>query len=98
MSEKRLDPLTFSILSHRLEEVIVAMYHAMVRTSGNSVVYEAGDHQEALLDASGDTVNVGGGICEWNLSLEEAGKKYVTKFWGEYRNFKGGDFQMNKSY
>ena len=98
LAGKRLDPLMFSILSHRLEEVIVAMYHAMVRTSGNSVVYEAGDHQEAVLDANGDTVNVGGGICEWNLSLEEAGKYLVNNFEDNPGIFDGDHFMMNHSY
>lgn len=98
MGKRHLDPLTFSILSHRLEEVIVAMYHAMVRTSGNSVVYEAGDHQEAVLDASGDTVNVGGGICEWNLSLEEAGKYLAENFEENPGIFDGDHFMMNHSY
>jgi N-methylhydantoinase B len=98
MAYEPLDPLTFSILSHRLEEVIVAMFHAMVRTSGNSVIYEAGDHQEAVLDANGDTVNVGGGICEWNLSLEAAGKYVVQHFEENPGIYDGDHFMMNHSY
>ena len=50
---KKLDPVTFEILRHRLEEIVHEAYYTMARVSGNAVITEAGDHEESILDGDG---------------------------------------------
>jgi len=78
IAAKKLDPVTFEILRHRIEEIVGEMYHTIARVSGNLVVIAAGDHQEGLLNAQGEAVLVSGGIVEWETCLE-AGGKYLTQ-------------------
>ncbi len=74
----KVDPITFEILRHRLEEIVNEAYYTMARVSGNAIITEAGDHEEAILNAAGDTIMVGGGIVEWTQCLEEAGR-YISQ-------------------
>lgn len=75
-----VDPITFEILRHRLEEIVNEAYYTMARVSGNAIITEAGDHEEAVLNANGDTIMVGGGIVEWTQCLEEAGRYIVQEY------------------
>ena len=77
-----VDPITFEILRHRLEEIVNEAYYTMARVSGNAIITEAGDHEEAILNAAGDTIMVGGGIVEWTQCLEEAGR-YIAREYEE---------------
>ena len=61
-----LDPITFEILRHKLDEVVAEAYHTIGRVSGSPVVYEAGDHQEVVCTADGRS---GVGWLEWNRNL-----------------------------
>ncbi|MFO1466687.1 MAG: hydantoinase B/oxoprolinase family protein [Steroidobacteraceae bacterium] len=91
----KLDPVTFEILRHRLEEIVNEAYYTMARVSGNAVITEAGDHEEAILNANGETIMVGGGIVEWTQCLEEAGR-YISKEYEENPGILEGDqFVLN---
>lgn len=93
-----LDPITFEILRHRIEEIVGEMYYTIARVSGNLVVIAAGDHQEGILNAQGEAVLVSGGIVEWVTCLE-AGGKYLTETYEENPGFKDGDqFIVNHPY
>jgi len=91
----RVDPITFEILRHRLEEIVNEAYYTMARVSGNAIITEAGDHEEAILNAAGDTIMVGGGIVEWTQCLEEAGR-YIAREYEENPGINEGDqFVLN---
>ncbi len=91
----RVDPITFEILRHRLEEIVNEAYYTMARVSGNAIITEAGDHEEAILNAAGDTIMVGGGIVEWTQSLEEAGR-YIAREYEDNPGINEGDqFVLN---
>ena len=95
---RTLDPVTYEVLSHRIEEIIAEMYHTMARSSGNPVIFEAGDHQEGIFDAEGEAVMFGGGIVEWTYSLQ-AGVKHLVKEYEENPGIYDGDqFVLNHSY
>ena len=94
---KKLDPVTFEILRHRLEEVVHEAYYTMARVSGNAVITEAGDHEESILDAMGNTVMAGGGIVEWTHCLEY-GAKFISENYEENPGIHEGDqFVMNST-
>lgn len=98
MVKKELDPITFEILRHRLEEIVGEMYYTIARVSGNIVVMAAGDHQEGILNAQGDAVMIAGGIVEWVTCLETAGQ-YLTETYEENPGFYDGDqFIVNHPY
>lgn len=93
-----VDMVTFEILRHRLEEVVAEMYHTIVHVSGNPTLYEAGDHQEAIMDVHGNTVMSGGGVTEWTTCLE-GGTKYLIDLFQENPGFKDGEQWLhNYSY
>ena len=97
MVHERLDPVLFEVLRHRINEIIAEAYYTMTRTSGNAVIAECGDHQEALLDANGDTVLAMGGVVEWTYVLEEAGK-YLVQAYEDNPGINDGDqFIFNDS-
>jgi N-methylhydantoinase B/oxoprolinase/acetone carboxylase alpha subunit len=45
VEKKKLDPVTFEILAHRLEQIIAEAYYTISHVSGSAVVMEVGDHQ-----------------------------------------------------
>jgi N-methylhydantoinase B len=93
-----LDPVTFEVLRHRVEEIVHEMYYTMAVLSGNPVIFEVGDHEEALLDAGGETVMVSGGIVEWTYSLE-AGARYLVEQYEDNPGINEGDqFILNDVY
>lgn len=96
MAEKtKLDPITFEILRHRLEEIVAESYYTLARVSGNAVITEAGDHEESIMNAMGDTVMVGGGIVEWTGCLEDAAR-YISQEYEDNPGIHEGDqFIMN---
>jgi len=99
MAEKgNLDPVLFEVLRHRVEEIVHEMYYTMAVLSGNPVIFEVGDHEEAMLDANGETVMVAGGIVEWTYALE-AGGKYLIEQYEENPGINEGDqFILNDVY
>ena len=94
---RKLDPVTFEILRHRLEEIVHEAYYTMARVSGNAVITEAGDHEESILDAMGNTVLAGGGIVEWTHCLED-GAKFISNEYEENPGIHEGDqFILNST-
>jgi N-methylhydantoinase B len=73
----RLDPITFEVLRHKLDEIVAEAYHTIGRVSGSPVVYEAGDHQEAICTATGDLAAFGAGVLHWVRSISE-GVRHVS--------------------
>ncbi len=97
-SFERLDPITFEVLRHKLDEIIAEAYHTIGRVSGSPVVYEIGDHQEALITAGGDVVEFGAGVLHWVRSLS-AGVKHVLAEYAENPGFEEDDqFLLNDTY
>src|SRR5919202_1595463 len=86
----RLDPITFEVLRHKLDEIVAEAFHTIGRVSGSPVVYEAADHQEALCSATGDLVAVGAGALHWIRSIAE-GVKHVNRTFAENPGFAEGD-------
>jgi len=56
MQRQELDPVTFEIIKHNIEEIVGEMFYVMGRVSGSPIIYGAGDHEEAILDADGEAV------------------------------------------
>lgn len=80
MEKTIIDPILFEILRHRIEEIVAEAYYTISRVSGNAVIAEVGDHEEALLDAHGNTVMVAGGIVEWTSVLGAAAKHLIKAY------------------
>jgi N-methylhydantoinase B len=98
VSEGRLDPITFEVLRHKLDEIISEAYYTMGRVSGSPVVYEAGDHQEAICTPSGDAAVFGAGVLHWVCSLG-AGVRHITERYSENPGFEEDDqFILNDPY
>lgn len=98
VSEEPLDPITFEVLRHKLDEIISEAYYTMGRVSGSPVVYEAGDHQEAICAPSGDAVVFGAGVLHWVCSLG-AGVRHITERYSENPGFAEDDqFILNDPY
>jgi N-methylhydantoinase B len=94
----QLDPITFEVLRHKLDEIVAEAFHTIGRVSGSPVVYEAGDHQEALCTATGDLVAVAAGALHWIRSIAE-GVTHVNATFSENPGFVDGDqFIVNDSY
>ena len=98
MAKTTLDPILFEILRHRVEEIVAEAYYTISRVSGNAVVAEVGDHEEALLDADGNTVMVAGGIVEWTSVLEVAAKHIIKAYEDNPGINEGDQFIFNHSY
>src|SRR5207249_6248189 len=87
--------ITFEVLRHRLEEIVNEAYYTLARVSGNAVITEAGDHEESILNARGDTIMAGGGIVEWTQCLENAGR-YIAANYADNPGIRQGDqFVLN---
>jgi N-methylhydantoinase B len=95
---QRLDPITFEVLRHKLDEVVAEAYHTIGRVSGNAVVNEIGDHQEAICTAGGEVVAFGAGVLHWVKSLG-AGVKHLLAEYEENPGFAEDDqFLLNDAY
>jgi N-methylhydantoinase B len=98
MKRKEIGVVEFEVLRHRIEEIIQEMYYTMTILSGNTVVMEVGDHAEAILDASGETVMVGGGVAHWMIALETAAKYLVQNYEQNPGINEGDQFILNDPY
>jgi N-methylhydantoinase B len=97
-TEQRLDPITFEVLRHRLDEIISEAYYTMGRVSGSPVVYEVGDHQEAICTPSGDAAVFGAGVLHWVCSLG-AGVRHITSRYHDNPGFNEDDqYLLNDPY
>ena len=98
VGKTKLDPITFTVLRHRLDEIIAEAYHTMGRVSGSPVVYEAGDHQEAIGTATGDLAVFGAGVLHWTMSLR-AGFKHMNSGFSDNPGINPDDqFLLNDPY
>jgi N-methylhydantoinase B len=94
----RLDPITFEVLRHKLDEITAEGYHTIGRVSGSPVVYESGDHQEALCTADGRLAAFGASVLHWVRSIS-SGVKHVAERYAENPGIAEGDqFLVNDSY
>ncbi len=98
MEMKKLDPVTFEILSHRLEQIIAEAYYAISHVSGSAVVMEVGDHQEAILDNHGNLALFGAGLVHWTSSLALAGNYIVREYEEDPGIFEDDQFICNDPY
>lgn len=98
MEKNKLDPVTFEILSHRLEQIIAEAYYAISHVSGSAVVMEVGDHQEAILDRHGNLALFGAGLVHWTSSLALAGNYIVREFEEDPGIFEDDQFICNDPY
>jgi N-methylhydantoinase B len=90
-----LDPITFEVLRHKVDEVVAEAYHTIGRVSGSPVVSDAGDHQEVICTASGELVAIGAGSSHWVRSIA-AGIRHVSSSYGVNPGFEPGDqFLLN---
>jgi N-methylhydantoinase B len=70
----------------------------MGRVSGSPVVYEVGDHQEAICTPAGEAAVFGAGVLHWVCSIG-AGVRHVTKRFSENPGIHEGDqFLFNDPY
>ena len=94
----RLDPITFEVMRHKLDEITAEGYHTIGRVSGSPVVYESGDHQEAILTADGRLAAFGAAVLHWVRSISH-GVRHVVDRYAENPGFADGDqWMVNDSY
>lgn len=94
----QLDPITFEVLRHKLDEITAEGYHTIGLVSGSPVVAEAGDHQEAVTTADGRLAAFGASVLHWVRSIG-MGVRHVAETYGENPGFAPGDqFLVNDSY
>jgi N-methylhydantoinase B len=98
MERQKLDPITFEILSHRLEQILAEAYYVLTRVSGSPITYECGDHQEAIMNSEGETVFFGGGVTHWTPCLGMAVKHMINEYEDNPGIFDGDQFLQNDSY
>ena len=98
MEKNKLDPVTFEILSHRLEQIIAEAYFTISHVSGSAVVMEVGDHQEAILDRHGNLALFGAGLVHWTSSLALAGNYIVREYEEDPGIFEDDQFICNDPY
>jgi N-methylhydantoinase B len=95
---RSLDPVLFTVLRHRLDEIIAEAYQTIGRVSGSPVVYESGDHQEAICTPTGELAVFGAGVLHWSMSLG-AGIRHVIEQYSETPGFNEDDqFLLNDTY
>lgn len=75
-----LDPITFGVLRHKLDAIIDEAYYTIGQVSGNPVVYEAGDHQEAICTPAGELAVFGGGVLHWTRSLSYGIRHVIANY------------------
>jgi len=96
--QQKLDPITFGVLRHKLDAIITEAYYTIGRVSGSTVVYEAGDHQEAICTPTGDLAAFGAGVLHWTKSINE-GVKHIIETYKDNPGFNDGDqFLFNDPY
>lgn len=77
---KKIDPVTFEILMHRLWQVTSEMASTIVKVSGSVVSTEARDYMIALYDSKGTTVTVGAGVTSHGATGTLAVKHIIDKY------------------
>ena len=98
VAHAKLDPIAFEVLRHKLDEIVAEAYHTIGRVSGSPVVYESGDHQEAICTGDGRLAAFGAGVLQWVRSIS-SGVAHVATAYADNPGFSDGDqFLVNDSY
>jgi N-methylhydantoinase B len=91
-----VDPVTFQIIKHRLEQVTDEAVEALKRVSGSPNTNEGHDLMVALYTADGDLLTGGVGFLHHYLGASQATKR-ILDFFGD--DIGPGDvFMLNDSY
>jgi len=77
---RRLDPVTFEVLRHRLWEINDEMGLTVGRISGSTAVYEAGDFNTAILTADGQGLYAGVYVIRQASALDVVVQKVIEAF------------------
>lgn len=98
MEKKKLDPITYEILSHRLDQIVAEGYYTISHVSGSAIVTEVGDHQEAVLDNNGNLALFGAGLVHWTPAMSLATKYIIREYEEDPGIFEDDQFICNDSY
>lgn len=79
-TDRRLDPVTFEVLRHRLWEINDEMGLTVGRVSGSTAVYEAGDFNTAILTADGRGLYAGVYVIRQASALDIVVQKVIEVF------------------
>jgi N-methylhydantoinase B len=97
-TDREIDPITFGVLRHKLDQIIAEAYYTIGRVSGSTVVYEAGDHQEAIVTPDGDLAAFGAGVLHWCKSIGAAVGHVAERFVDNPGYRDGDQFLFNDPY
>ena len=90
MVERKMDPVTFEILSHKLWQITDEMGLTLRRVSGSLVAFGARDYAMVLCNAKGDTIMCGCGVTI-HEPLVGLGVKHILQAYGEDPGIYEGD-------
>ena len=80
--EISIDPVKYEIAVHRVGAMLREGSHALVRTSGSTIVAEVGEYMFALYDAEGHAAYVSAGVLP-HLTGTEGGIKFIRVMFGD---------------
>ena len=86
---RKIDPITFEILRHRLWAINDEQGMIAAITSGSPVIYETFDFNIGLLTAAGKGVFIGVYIAHHAIPLEKAVKSVKDRFGADICNHLG---------
>ena len=92
----RSDPVTHSVVAHRLESIAREMADVMIRTSMSQILNSSRDFSTAILDATGQLVAQGEGIPV-HISALPPSVEAVREYFGDDIN-EGDLFILNDPY
>ncbi|MBI4529166.1 MAG: hydantoinase B/oxoprolinase family protein [Deltaproteobacteria bacterium] len=94
----RMDPVTFEILRHRLQQNVMDMTKAVEKVSGSPVVLYAGDHMESIYDAEGNLVLAGMACTHTTLPTGKVAKYILKTFESDPGIYEDDQFFFNDPY
>ncbi len=95
-TDTRADPITRSVVEHRLESIALEMAEVMIRTSMSQILNSSRDFSTAILDAGTQLVAQGEGIPVHISALPPAAEAVTSFFAGEIKE--GDLFLINDPY
>ena len=95
-TDTRTDPITRSVVEHRLESIALEMAEVMIRTSMSQILNSSRDFSTAILDAGTQLVAQGEGIPVHISALPPAAEAVTSFFAGEIKE--GDLFLINDPY
>jgi N-methylhydantoinase B len=93
-----VDPVTFEILRHRLDQVVEEGIDALKRVSGSATTNEGNDMMLSLYTASGELMLGGIGFLHHLTSAAQAVKHVIATYSDEPGIFDGDVYMLNDSY